>query len=205
MKRHLVAFDIREMSPYIAVAIIIWLALNLAFTFLVNVPRGRDIAALSESRTERNGVLERAQKDVTRLLEQRDRVAEGRKAMEMFYDDIISTKQERLISVQKEIREIAGRFNINLETVTYPREAYPKNKVIKFGATMPLTGSYESLRDFIDTIERSSNFIAIEAIQLTNSKEGGVILSLSIQLATWFADPDLRDKEGARQAGGRRG
>jgi Tfp pilus assembly protein PilO len=205
MKKHLVAFDIRERSALIVILIVAWLGLNLAFTFLVNVPRAREIAALDESRTERASVQVRTQKDVARLMDQRTRVAEGRKAMEMFYDDIISTKQERLISFQKEIRDIAAKFNINLETVSYPREVYPKNKVIKFGATMPLTGSYESLRDFIDTIERSPNFIAIEAIQLTNSKEGGVILSLSIQLATWFADPDLREKPRTAEAGGRRG
>lgn len=205
MKKHLVAFDIRERSALIVIVIVAWLTLNLAFTFLVNVPRGREVAALNESRTERASVQVRTQKDVERLMDQRTRVADGRKAMDMFYNDIISTKQERLINFQKEIRDIAAKFNINLETISYPREVYPKNKVIKFGATMPLTGSYESLRDFIDTIERSPNFIAIEAIQLTNSKEGGVILSLSIQLATWFADPDLRETARPAAAGGRRG
>ena len=65
----------------------------------------------------------------------------------------------------------------------------------RFGATMPLTGSYESLRQFMDTIERSENFIVIESIQIANSKEGGIILSLLIQLSTYFIDPDLSDQE----------
>ena len=107
----------------------------------------------------------------------------------------LSTKEKRLISFQREIREIAKKFNINLESISYPRETYPKDKVTKLSAVMPLTGSYENLRSFIDTIEKSENFIVIEAIQLTNSREGGVILNLNIMLSTYFVDEDIQDKQ----------
>jgi hypothetical protein len=168
----------------------------------VNVPRARQAANLGEAATRRGPAREQGD-DVARLREHYTRVMEGRTSLDKFYEDVLSTKQNRLISFQREIRGIAEQFKINVDTITYPRETYPKDKVTKFSATMPLTGSYENLREFIDTIEHSENFIVIEGIQLANSKEGGVILGLSIQLSTFFVDPDIQDQE---QAGkGKRG
>ena len=195
MKRFAAEFDVREKAPLIAGIILGLLGINMIFAFLVNVPRARRTAALDDAVAQASQVLVSKQEDVARLREHYSRVMEGRQNLDKFYSDILSTKQLRLISFQKEIRDIAKKFNINVETITYPREVYPKDKVARFSATMPLSGSYENLREFIDTIEKSDNFIVIDAIQLTNSKEGGVILSLSIQLSTYFVDPDIKEPD----------
>jgi hypothetical protein len=194
--RRLIAdFDVRESAGSITAAILVWLGLNLAFAFLVNVPRGQRANTLDEAVAEAARSLTRKEQEVGRLREHFGRVMEGRASLDRFYTEVLSTKQERLIHFQREIRDIARQFNINVETITYPRETYARDKVTRFGATMPLTGSYESLRQFMDTIERSENFIVIEAIQIANSKEGGIILSLLIQLSTYFIDPDLSDQD----------
>ncbi|HEY3175312.1 MAG TPA: type 4a pilus biogenesis protein PilO [Candidatus Polarisedimenticolia bacterium] len=202
-RKYLADFDVREKAGPITVLILVWLGLNLAFAFVVNVPRGRRVTSLDEAVAEAGSALSRKEQEVGRLRDHFNRVIEGRASLDRFYGEVLSTKRERLISFQREIREIARQFNISVETITYPRESYPKDKVTKFSATMPLTGSYENLRQFIDTIERNPNFIVVEQIELTNSKEGGIILSLAIQLSTYFLDPDQSDQELA--GGGRRG
>jgi Tfp pilus assembly protein PilO len=194
-RRFLTDFDVREMAAPIAAAILVWLGLNLAFVFLVNVPRVQRVNSLTEAVADAASSLVKKQHEVGLLREHYSRVMQGRDSLDRFYSDVLSTKQERLISFQREIRDIARAFNINVETITYPRESYVKDKVTRFSATMPLTGSYESLRQFIDRIERSEFFIVIDGIQLANSKEGGIILSLSIQLSTYFIDPDLIDQD----------
>lgn len=193
-------FDVREKAPVIAIVILVWLALNLVFAFLVNVPRVRRVAALTEVETDLATRIHRDEKGMERLRGQFRRVMAGRDNLDKFYTDVLSTKQERLISFQKEIRDIARQFNVNVDSITYPREEFRKDKVAKFSATMPLTGSYENLREFIKKVEQSSNFIVIEAIQLANSKEGGIVLSLSIQLSTYFVDPEMRGDDTADRA-----
>jgi Tfp pilus assembly protein PilO len=195
MKKFMADFDVREKAAVIAGVIVVLLALNLAFWFLVNKPRASRVTELEQAVLHAAGLRANKETEVARLREHYNRVMEGRANLDKFYADVLSTKQERLISFQKEIRDIANKFHINLETITYPREEYPKDKVTKFTATMPLTGSYEGLREFIDTVEKSENFIVIEGIQLANSKEGGVILSMSIQLSTYFVDPDIREPD----------
>jgi len=197
MKKYLADFDVREKSATIAVVILVWLGINLAFAFLVNVPRAQQQSTLDQAVHHAAGLLGSKMDDVARLREHYTRVMEGRSNLDKFYADVLSTKNERLISFQKEIRDIAGKFHISLESISYPREEFTKDKVAKFGATMPLTGSYENLREFIDTIEKSENFIVIESIQLANSKEGGVILSLNIMLSTYFVDPEIHETEAA--------
>ena len=194
-RRFLTQFDVREKAGVITAIILVWLGLNMAFAFTVNLPRGRRVAELDAAVADTSSALARKQQEVEKLREHFERVVGGRASLDKFYADVLSTKQNRLISFQREIRGIADQFKISVDTITYPRETYPKDKVTRFSATMPLTGSYENLREFIDTIEHSENFIVIDGIQLANSKEGGVILGLSIQLSTFFVDPDIQDQD----------
>jgi Tfp pilus assembly protein PilO len=200
MKQFVAEFDIRARTPVLTVAVLAWLALNLALAFLVNGPRARRVTQLEEAVAQRAGMLSARADDVARLRDHHDRVLAGRTSLDEFYNDVLSTKQERLITFQKEIREIARKFNINMDTIAYPRESYPKDKVMKFSAQMPLTGSYENLRQFVDTVERSQNFIVIDSVQLASSKEGGVILQLIIQLSTFFVDEDVIDESAEKVA-----
>jgi Tfp pilus assembly protein PilO len=202
LSRLIADFDVREKSGVIIAVILVWLGLNLTFAFAVNMPRARRVAQLDESVLSTGSALTTRMRDVKSLREHHARVLTGNESLDLFYSDILSTKGQRLISFQREIREIAVRFNISLETITYRRDTFTKDKVAKFTASMPLNGSYENLREFIDTIERSENFIIIDSIQLTSSKEGGVILSLLIQASTYFVDDEIPETE---QPGGAAG
>jgi Tfp pilus assembly protein PilO len=196
MKKLMAEFDVREKSPIIIGIILAWLGLNLAFTFVMNVPRGREAAALEEEAARLSGLVTSRQKEIERLRGERDRVVGGSGELQKFYQDVLSTKAERMIAFQKEIRAIAQQFRIDLKSINYAAEAAPtKDKIARFGAAMPLTGSYEGLRQFIETIEKSQQFIIINSVELSNSKEGGVILGLSITLSTYFLDPEMPDRD----------
>lgn len=193
MKRAWRDFDVREKAPAIAVIIVLWLGANLAFAFLVNVPRAAAAAGLEEQALQVEAQTASRASEVERLRGHHRRVLEGSDNLNQFLSEVLSTKSERFISFQREVRDIAAKYNINVDAISYPRESFPKDKVTKLGAVMPLTGLYESLREFIHTIEKSPSFIVIESIQLANSKEGGVILGLNITLSTYFLDPDLQE------------
>jgi Tfp pilus assembly protein PilO len=196
MKKLMAEFDVREKSPIIIGIILAWLGLNLAFTFVINVPRAREAAMLEEEAARLSGLVTSRQKEIERLRGERDRVVGGSDQLQTFYQDVLSTKGERMIAFQREIRDIAQKFRIDLKSINYAAEAAPtKDKIARFAAAMPLTGSYEGLREFIETIEKSSQFIIINSVELSNSKEGGVILGLSISLSTYFLDPELPDRD----------
>ena len=120
-RRFLVQFDVREKAGAIAAIILVWLGLNMAFAFTVNLPRGRRVAELDAALSDTSSALARKQQEVEKLREHFDRVVGGRASLDKFFADVLSTKTNRLISFQREIREIADQFKINVDTITYPR------------------------------------------------------------------------------------
>ena len=194
------AFDIREKAPLLIAILLVLLAGNLGAAFLLNLPRSERAASLREAAHDLQQRLLQRRGQVERFRTEYDRVMGGQKSLRTFYDEVLSTKRQRMTPLLKEVREIAARFNIKPESISYSHDIFDRDRIVKFGAVMPINGSYENLRAFIDAIENSENFLIIEAVNLTDSKEGGVILSLNIALATYFSDPDVKTKE-ERQKG----
>lgn len=184
-------FDLRERMGLIGTILGVWLAGNLIVTFLVLLPRSER----AESVREAVGEFRQARLDRERTMQtvRRDyeRVMDGRRSLGTFYSEVLSTKHDRMTAVQKEIRDIAIKFNMNPETVSFSKEIFEDDQVVKFSTVMPLNGSYENLRQFISAVENSENFLTITGILLAGSKEGGVILSLNVTVATYFFDPDV--------------
>lgn len=193
--RNGVRFDVRAKTPLIAAILLVWLAVNLAATFFVNIPRAERVSTLTTaSDLFRTQLAERRAK-VGGLRKDFNRVVDGERSLKTFYDDVLSTKRQRMTAVQREIRSIATRFNIRPENISYTRTFFKNDNIVKFAATLPLAGSYENLRAFISALEASENFLVIESVALADSKEGGVILSLQIEVATYFFDNDVRPED----------
>ncbi len=184
-------FDIRERRGLIGGVLAVWLAANLVVTLVVNFPRARKVESLREAAERFARVRAERERTADALRAEYQRIMDGRRTLDTFYSDVLSTKSDRMTAVQREVREIARKYNIDPETITYGHEPFEKDQIAKFSIVMPLNGSYENLRQFISSVENSENFLTISNILLTDSKEGGVILSLNVTLATFFFDTDI--------------
>lgn len=109
-----------------------------------------------------------------------------------FYGTILGTKQEKLISVQREIVDIGTEYRINPEAVSYGNKEIVESGLEEFSINVPVEGDYADLRHFIAKLESSKSFLIVEGISLTGTKEGGLTLQLSIQLTTYFNAPWLK-------------
>ena len=135
--------------------------------------------------------LEKKEKE-TEIIEKRfSRISETENNIKEFYQEILSTKDERMIDIQLEVVDIAMQFSINPDTMKYGNEELLKEGVEKFTISVPLVGTYANLRNFLHKIENSENFLIVDRVFLTTAKEGGVILQLNIQLSTFFDAPYL--------------
>ncbi len=184
-------FDIRGRRGFLGGVLALGLAANLVVIFLVNLPRAHRAESLRAAAERFGHVRTERERTANGLRGEYQRIMDGRRTLETFYSDVLSTKRERMTAVQREIREIARKYNIAPETITYNHEPFERDRITRFTVVMPLDGSYENLRQFISSVENSENFLTITGILLADSKEGGVILSLNVTLATWFFDPDI--------------
>ena len=135
--------------------------------------------------------IEQRRRSVDRMERQCKRLEQQQKNLVHFHDDILSDKVTKLTAIQREIRDLATQFEINPENISYSPEYVKDQELVNFEISFPLRGSYENLRQFIDRVERSQNFLIIDDISLTDAREGGVVLSLNIRLRTFFQDSEL--------------
>ena len=183
--------DLREIRATAVIVLLAGLGINVAAFLLINQPLADGLRNADQEVRQMMAGLESRRGRLDDLSEARDRIEEQVRDLGLFFDEVLSGKAERMVSVQREIREIAQRHRINPETIGYTHGgAEEGTDLVKFSASFPLRGNYEALRAFIRDVEHSRNFLVIDAIELTNSREGGVMLALAIKVSTIFRDPD---------------
>lgn len=142
--------------------------------------------------------IEQRERSVDRMERRRSRLQQQRDNLRRFHDDVLSDKFSKLTTIQREIRNLATQFQVNPESISYAPEYVKDQELVNFEISFPLRGSYENLRQFIQRVESSGNFLIINDISLTDSREGGVSLSVNIRLRTFFQDTELAEGRGSR-------
>jgi len=121
-------------------------------------------------------------------------VERAEKDLEKLRDEILSSRNTRLVEVQNEVAQLAAEFHIPLDSVGFSSELLLDEELDRFGMDVPLEGNYSSLRKFLQAVEQSDKFLVVERVGLARGKAGGSLLSLNISLATYFNAPEgLRD------------
>jgi Tfp pilus assembly protein PilO len=188
----LTRFDIREERARVGIVLATVAALNLGLYLTLNLPRlhreavqGQRVEALTQNLSEisrRVGIM----KD----LDQRFESEKGK--VNTFYGDLLGTKDGRMIRIQREVRSIAAALGMDPESIGYTPAYLDKVDLVQFSISVPLSGDYRNLRQFISKIENSENFIIIDSVTLGGSRDGGALLDLSIQLSTYFNAPEMK-------------
>jgi Tfp pilus assembly protein PilO len=166
------------------------LALNLLFMLLVNTPRLEQARTADQTTAALEAAVRKQDSRVAQLQESVARLQHNRELLARFFSEDLATKQERLVAVQREIHRIAQTYQVQATQLKFTHEAVKGSDLVRMTVNIPLSGGYNNLRQFLNEVERSDLFLIIEAIQLQEGDQGGVMLSLNVRLATYFADQD---------------
>jgi len=193
-------FDIREERLKVAVILGIVALLNIVLYVTMNLPRLHRQAVEERRLSEVNHSLSEVSRRVGTMkdLDQRYEGEQGK--VKKFYGDILGTKDARMIRIQREVRAIATSLSMDPETIAYQPEILDKVGLIRFGVNVPLQGDYRNLRQFINKIEKSENFLIVDSVTLGGAKDGGALLDLNIHLSTFFDAPEMRNLKPAAPA-----
>lgn len=183
------SWDIRQMSRELLVVFAVLLALNGAFYLFLLRPRLAEYHTLSEENKDGTDALDRREEQVRKREAYVQGLEQAKTDLERLRNDVLSTRDQRMIEVQQELADLAQQFNIDMEEVTYANEILEDEGIERFAMTVPLEGGYANLRKFLHAVENSEEFLVIERVALAEGDEGGVVLSLTITLATYFDLP----------------
>lgn len=181
-------FDLREDLWKVVAVLGVLLLLNVAFYGLFNLPRVRALASLAQAGNEASRALKSGTRRVGDMRDLVARYDEEIARLEDFYTNRLGTQADRMTTIQKELRAIATEFRIDPESIDYSSE--DKGGLTRFQVAIPLTGGYPNLRQFIYRVESSPHLFIVDSVELTGTREGGAMLSLTIRISTYFRSPE---------------
>ena len=179
------------------IAGIVLLVINLAVLVLVTLPK-MNYEAVNRNAMEQ---LQKNEKTLISALKARRELSgfvENRISQLMqFYGDILGKKEAKLIDVLKERQDIATKFGIIPERVSYSDNLLRGLPMAEMVMSFPLKGTYGSFRFFIDSVEHSKNFFIIKDIELASSEEEtSGEMSMRITVSTLFHDErDIEEED----------
>ena len=184
-------FDIRKSSGQIALVLGALLVANVAVSIVLVRPKIAEWKQLTDETGPHRQVVKTREKEV----EQREAYAaslnKARDDMRHLAEDVLSTRQRRMIGVQLEVTKLVKEFGIAADRVQYENPTTDNGALERFGIVVPLLGGYTNLRKFIHAVESSDNFLVIERVALGQGKTADTV-ELNITLATYFIAPDAK-------------
>jgi Tfp pilus assembly protein PilO len=134
--------------------------------------------------------LERA-----RVAEQRARLAvlEKNAADERrFLNEVVSARRAALVPMLQDLSRMAREHGLAPKSQGYSRQALKTAPLTAFKITLPVSGTYQQLARFVQSLERSRHFVTIDSISIAQRGADGAA-SLDIVLSAYF--PRERDDE----------
>ncbi len=190
-------FDIRQLAGKIAAGIVGLLILNLVAWFVMVRPRINELKSLREQSSPRLEQLRKRNAEVEAGEKHLAALDQATADLLTLRRDVLATAQRRLVKVQLELADLTRQFNIDYESVATNTEYMGGAGLERFAMEVPLQGGYANLRHFIQAVENSDKFLVVERVAMDRAKDGGVLLQMSITLATYFDAPWLLDEGGS--------
>lgn len=183
-------FDLRRYRTVIFSVLGGLLLLNLLILFFFTAPRLESARTADETTAALETAVMREVNRVELLDERVQQMQHSQEVLERFFKEDLATKKERLVAIQKEIFEIARTFQVDAAQLKFSHEAVSGTNMVQLAVSIPLTGGYKNLRQFISKVESSELFLIIQSVQLQEGEQGGSLLNLNVRLATYFAVED---------------
>src|SRR5262249_48865046 len=140
--------------------------------------------------------LERERALVASLGEREATLRQNADDAKRFYGEVVGRREERLGPGLKGIEKTAQQLGLQTGRIgSQPREV-KQAPLVRFGITMPITGTYQQLVQFLDRIERSKEFLTVDQVSLRGKEGSGA--DLNVELSAYF-------RSGPQDAGGSRG
>jgi hypothetical protein len=183
-------FDIRQAGRYITIFLGLLVVVNGVFFFLATRPRVQEYTSLQEGTGPQQEALRARRAEVEEREAYYEALLKAETDLATLREDVLSTRQERMIDVQLELAALAEQFTIDVDEINFENQLLREEELDKLVMTVPLEGGYGNLRKFLRAVEDSDKFLVVERVALGEGKTGGVLLQLNISLATYFDAPE---------------
>lgn len=181
-------------SQRLRIPLLAIVGLNLVVFLVYTLPRSiRQRGVTSRLATLRDEVQQERTR-VAGLRRRSDTIQANATDVQHFYRDLVSTRQEALLPILREIEAAAGEQGLATGQYTLTPEEVKGAPLELTTITLPVNGTYKQLVAFLDELERSKHFVVVQKIDL--QRRQGNETALNLTLAAY-----LRSQPGDEHAG----
>lgn len=112
---------------------------------------------------------------------------ENRERVAALERDRFASERARFTDSVRELKDLAQRAGLDPGTFSYPSETLEQFGLARRSFVFAVEGSYASLRTFLNLVELSPSFLAVEQIDVDLARGG---LAIRLRLSTLFTRAD---------------
>jgi Tfp pilus assembly protein PilO len=163
------------------------LGLSLVFLFLVSLRERRSFhrleGALAGRKTEFAKIdLERATASI-----ERDRWAQAEKDLGELKAKYFYQEKDGANALRLDLQQIFAESGISARTLKFDYVDLERENARKVSVTFNFTGTYPTLKRFLETVEQFPRFLCLERLDFVRITGGGNTLELRAVLAGYYA------------------
>lgn len=185
-------FDVRQAAPRLMLLLLAVILVNGALWSLFVRPRQAEIARIEAEKQGDAATEKKSAEALAQLQRVHDHVVGIREGVNRFYDEMLSTKRDRMVPFQRALDGVGRDFNVRAERVQVGSQSLAAEGIEAMAFSFPLTAGYENLRQFLARLEELDQFLIVRQVSLGGGQEGGRLLQLSVDVETYFNAPELR-------------
>ena len=104
--------------------------------------------------------------------------------VEGLHRDHFETEERRFTRAIREILSLARQAGLNPSSLSYPKKTFSGHDLVQRKIVLPVSGSYDQLRNFINFLELTDHFFILNSVGLGESGKDERNPTLSIKLTT---------------------
>jgi len=185
-------FDVRQAAPRLLLLLLAVILVNGALWSLFVRPRQAEIARIEAEKQGDAATEKKSAEALAQLQRVHDHVVGIQAGVNRFYDEMLSTKRDRMVPFQRALEGVGRDFNVRAERVQVGSQSLAAEGIEAMAFSFPLTAGYENLRQFLARLEELDQFLIVRQVSLGGGQEGGRLLQLSVDVETYFNAPELR-------------
>jgi SMC interacting uncharacterized protein involved in chromosome segregation len=178
--------EIWRQRPWIWVPALVFFLANATAFSVYKLGYAGQVEKLDEDIHDREQTIQKLNGDARQLNMMIERVRTNQEQVQQLYAERLSTRNRRLTSITREVKELAKQAGMTPRSLSYPEEQIQDYNLIKRSFVFTVEGTYPELRKLVHLLETSRSFITIEEVTVSGNSEGPE-LKIDLSLSTLFA------------------
>ena len=171
--------------------------LNLLANGVYHLRFSGDVERLEERYETKTAELEAYRDQHQQIAEFLGKVEDQQEKFDVLYDEHFQTESRRFTRAISEVKRLVREAGLNPASFNYPRVALGTTGLVSRQINFSVQGTYKQLRTFINFLELSDQFLALQSVSLSEATSTGnnPTLSMGLQVSTIFVESE-QDVEG---------